>query len=337
MVHLRQLMSITRPRLVIGIASLTLLFSGGCKCGSTAIHTQNRRHGGTWGGTAASCKGLAATCGPAGNEDCCKSLSIPGGTFCRSHDGIDHVDKSYPATVSDFYLDKYEVTVGRFRMFVKAGMGTQKSPPREGAGAHPKIAGSGWRTEWNSKLAVDTTALKAATKCYASYQTWTDEPGSNENKPQNCLDWFTAFAFCAWDGGRLASEAEWNYAASGGAEQRYYPWSNPPNSTVIDESYAAYCGGACLSPLNVGAKSPKGDGKWGQSDLGGNAWEWTLDWNSAAFPMPCHDCAVVDGGTYRNFRSGAFDDLATTLRSATRHVFNPEYHGIVGARCARSP
>jgi formylglycine-generating enzyme len=328
---------IPRTRLHLAAVIVLLPLAGGCKRGRASVGGPGRSHERTWGGTAASCTGLPATCGPSGNEDCCKSLRIPGGTFYRSYDGVDYLDQGYPATVSDFYLDKYEVTVGRFRKFVNAGMGTQASPPREGAGAHPKIAGSGWRSAWNGKLAADSAALAAASKCYASYQTWTDTVESNESKPQNCLDWYTAFAFCVWDGGRLATEAEWNYAASGGNEQRYYPWSRPPSSRAIDESYAAYCGGACRSLLNVGAKSPKGDGKWGQSDLGGNAWEWTLDWSSSAFPMPCHDCAVVEGGTYRNFRSGAFDDLASTLRSACRHVYLPEYHGIVGARCARSP
>jgi hypothetical protein len=85
------------------------------------------------GGT--SCSGLAATCGPSGNDDCCTSLLVPGGTFYRSYDGVDFTDKSYPATVADFYLDKYEITVGRFRAFVNAGMGTQASPPASGAGA----------------------------------------------------------------------------------------------------------------------------------------------------------------------------------------------------------
>ena len=126
--------------------------------------------------------GLAATCGPSGNDDCCKSLLVPGGTFYRSYDGVDYLDKSYPATVSDFYLDKYEITVGRFRVFVDAGMGTQKSPPGDGAGAHPQIAGSGWNSTWNTNLPANTAALKAALKCYAAYQTWTDTPGSNEEQ-----------------------------------------------------------------------------------------------------------------------------------------------------------
>ena len=325
------MISLARPCLAIGIVFFGLLLPAGCKCGKSS------GHGGTWAGTASSCKGLAATCGPEGNDDCCKSLLVPGGTFYRSYNGVDYVDKSYPATVSDFYLDKYEVTVGRFRIFVNAGMGTQKIPPGDGAGAHPKISGSGWSSTWNTNLAADTAALKNDQKCFEAYQSWTDAPGSNESKPVNCLNWYTAFALCAWDGGRLATEAEWNYAASGGSEQRYYPWSSPPNSTTIDDSYAAYCGGTCKSLQIVGSKSPKGDGKWGQSDLGGNAWEWTLDWNSSVFPMPCHDCAVVTGGSFRNFRSGAFDDIPATLRSATRHVYHPNYHGIVGVRCARTP
>ena len=175
----------------------------------------------------------------------------------------------------------------------------------------------------------------AALKCDAVYGTWTDSPGANESKPIECLDWYTAFAFCAWDGGRLPTYAEWNYAASGGSEHRYYPWSVPPTSEVVDDSYAVYCGGACL-PQNVGSKSPKGDAKWGHDDLGGNAWEWTLDWSPRRYNMPCHDCAEVAVGSYRVFLGGSSNDIASTLLSASRHISVPEYRGVVGARCART-
>jgi formylglycine-generating enzyme len=286
-------------------------------------------------GTAPSCKELRATCGAKGNDDCCKSLVVPGGTFNRGYDGILYKEANHPATVSDFYLDKYEITVGRFRAFVNAGLGTQTTPPAEGSGAHPKIAGSGWSSRWNAQLALDTAGLKAALKCDAAFGTWTDTLGSNENKPIECLDWYTAFAFCAWDGGRLPTYAEWNYAASGGSEHRYYPWSVPPTSEAIDDSYAVYCGGACI-PQNVGSKSPKGDGKWGQSDLGGNAWEWTLDWSPQQYILPCRDCAEVSAGSYRVFLGGSNNDIASTLLSASRHISVPEYHGVVGARCARA-
>jgi formylglycine-generating enzyme required for sulfatase activity len=315
-----------RPQLVGCIVFLGLLSSTNCK-----------RHRDIWTGTARSCKALPASCGPLRNENCCESLLVPGGTFARNYDGVDYTDRSYPATVSAFYLDKYEITVGRFRTFVNAGMGTQQNPPAEGAGAHPKIAASGWSSTWNAQLPANTAALKTALRCHAGYQTWTDMPGNDENKPMNCLDWYSVFAFCAWDGGRIATDAEWHYAASGGSEQRYYPWSRPAASTTIDDTYAVYCGGACRSLQNVGSKSPKGDGKWGQSDLAGNVWEWTLDWLGTPYPMPCNDCALVNGGGYQTFRGGSFDDIAPTLRSADRHVYYPEYRGAIGGRCARAP
>jgi formylglycine-generating enzyme len=66
-------------------------------------------------------------------------------------------------------------------------------------------------------------------------------------------------------------------------------------------------------------------------------WEWTLDYAGGALPMPCVDCAAVTSGAYRAFRSGSNDDIAATLRSAVRHVYYPEYRGVVGVRCARNP
>lgn len=97
--------------------------------------------------TPRACLSLAMTCGPSGTSSCCDSPLVSGGTFYRSYDvGTDgqHTNMSYPATVSDFRLDKYEVTVGRFRQFVAAGSGTQQHPPADGAGAHDDIATSGW-------------------------------------------------------------------------------------------------------------------------------------------------------------------------------------------------
>src|SRR4051812_49541493 len=68
--------------------------------------------------TPPSCIGLATTCGASGTDSCCNSPEVPGGTYYRSYDvagdGFSGT-ASYPATVSNFYLDRYEVTVGRFR------------------------------------------------------------------------------------------------------------------------------------------------------------------------------------------------------------------------------
>ena len=100
-----------------------------------------------------SCAELPATCGATGSDSCCNSLEVPAGSYDRSYDLAGDGNsgtKSSPAAVSRFRLDKYEVTVGRFRTFVNAGMGTQASPPVPGAGAHAKISGSGWDASWDA-------------------------------------------------------------------------------------------------------------------------------------------------------------------------------------------
>ncbi len=283
-----------------------------------------------------SCSGLANACGAAGNEKCCALLGVPGGTFNRLNDA------ATPATVADFQLDRFEVTVGRFRQFVNAYPGNK---PAAGSGAHPMVPGSGWDDAWTAQLPADQDALRTALICDANFATWSDVPAGTENRPINCLSWYEAFAFCIWDGGRLASEAEWNYAAAGGAEQRVYPWSNPPDSMTIDGTYAAYaCTGdgsmmgqcAFSDILKVGFLSPKGDGKWGHADFAGNVWEFVRDTHSNVLPLPCDNCINLNAGE-RVLRGGAWDHSANNVNTLHRLSFPPDgrSHGV-GVRCVKA-
>lgn len=296
------------------------------------------------------CQSLGMTCGATSMDSCCTGSLIPTGTFYRSYDvaGDGYSgDQSALATVSTFRLEKYEVTVGRFRAFVNAGHGTQLSAPASGSGAHAAIAGSGWNESWNGNLPVDRAALIAAVKCDAAYQTWTDSPGANEARPMNCITWYEAMAFCIWDEGYLPTEAEWNYAATGGSQQRAYPWSSPAGSLALAASRASYYDGtncvgdgtpgcAVTDLVPVGSK-PMGDGRWGQSDLAGNVREWILDWDGA-YVTPCADCARVGTAALRVIRGGGFNSGAPTLRAGTRNNGAPEYrYPGVGFRCARTP
>ena len=294
-----------------------------------------------------SCMGLAATCGASATDNCCRAATVMGGTFRRSYDGVGYTDMNNPATISTFVLDKYEVTVGRFRAFVNAGLGTWAlgGAPAAGAGAHPNLVGSGWDSGWNASLASETAALKAAVKCEPSYQTWTDVPGANENKPMSCVSWYEAMAFCIWDGGYLPTEAEWNYAASGGSEQRVYPWSNPASSVIIDCANANYNPGTpCTGSISRVGALPNSDGRdWGQSghsDLAGNVWEWTLDWYMDPYPnyQSCNDCANLNTTSTRVIRGGSFVDNALYLHAALRNSFSPVgRNASFGFRCARTP
>jgi sulfatase modifying factor 1 len=296
----------------------------------------------------------AATCGAAGTTNCCASSIVPGNAvgaslagalYYRGYDAsgdAQYKDTTSPATVSDFRLDTFPVTVGRFRAFVAEGKGVAVNPPAAGDGAHLKIPGSGWDSAWNTTLYGSTSTLLNALKCDATFQTWTDIAGANEGKPISCLTWAEAFAFCAWDGGYLPTEAEWDYAAAGGSEQRAYPWSNPPGSTAIDCTYANYAPGGtfCVSSgMNrIGSESPKGDSKWGQVDLDGNIYEWLLDWSGNSFPTPCNDCANLTAATKRVVQGGDYGSGPTDLRLAVRGLFPPgQTSANFGVRCARLP
>ena len=301
--------------------------------------------GGDTGPIPVSCTSLPATCGANGTQPCCESSVVTGGTFYRGYDVATdgaYPDMSRPATLSDFRLDKYEVTVARFRQFVMADQGTQASPPAAGAGEHPGLANSGWNVEWNSLLPTDTAALVAALKCDATWGTWTDAPGAHESRPITCVSWYEAMAFCAWDGGRLPTDAQSSYAASGGNEQRAFPWSSPAASTAIDCGVANLGGASWPSSGCVGSgannvgSTPDGDGRWGHSDLAGNVWEWALDWYATPYPTPCTDCANLFPATYRVVRGGSFIEPAADLRIGHRNSVIPTVRFFnVGFRCER--
>ena len=308
------------------------------------------------------------TCGPAGTESCCTSLPVAAGTFSRtySNNGSGATGKADPATISAFRLDKYEATVGRLRQFVNY-LAAGGALPAAGSGKHSHLNGGkgladgskagsfepGWSSSWNSNLPAGTSAVATWTKNLAcstgTYGTWSAKAGSNETLPITCLDWYEALGFCIWDGGFLPSEAEWEYAAAGGDEQRMYPWGATAPGT--DSKYAMYdCyyptgkAGNCTSLANVAkvGTTTLGAGRFGQLDLSGSVWEWDLDVYSAKYDNPCTDCANLSGGTDRVLPGGGFHTgLMPYMLSSNRTSLNyaTTYRGDygVGVRCARVP
>jgi formylglycine-generating enzyme required for sulfatase activity len=174
-----------------------------------------------------------------------------------------------------------------------------------------------------------------------------DAPESDD-RPVGAVTWTQAYAFCIWDGGFLPTEAEWNYAAAGGAEQRVYPWSTPPTSTTLDCAHASFqqqgdviCG-PDADAMPVGSKSPLGDGKWGHADLSGNRSEWTLDYLEL-YAVPCVDCARVTPDSLdatpffvpQRIYRGMYNTLLVSERVSEDE--SGTYDSGIGFRCARSP
>lgn len=308
-------------------------------------------------GRATSCNGADAgplTCGSAA-DSCCASLLVPGGTFYRSFDGVTFPQQESPATVSSLRMDRYEVTVGRFRRFVDAIVAGWRPAP--GAGRHAHLNGgkglreasdgdasaayeSGWNSSWTAQLAGSAAAWNAALACGPSHATWTPEPNGNEALPITCETWFEAYAFCIWDAGFLPSNAEWNYAAAGGADQRAYPWSVPSASAAIDCAHANYdeCDDGGGKADLVGSTSPSGDGRWGQTDLAGNVAERVLDVWTQFYPSPCVDCTVSGPSGSRVGRGGSFVEEPHDLLVGFTDAEDPSARDTaIGFRCARVP
>jgi formylglycine-generating enzyme required for sulfatase activity len=249
--------------------------------------------------------------------------------------GGDDETPEHAARAGYYGLDRYEVTVGRMRSFVddydKAALLTLMGG---GAGEHPDIAGTDWKGAWDNQLPADGDALMAALDCDGS-ATWTDAPGNNETYPISCASWYLAYAFCAWDEGRLATAAEWERAAIGGEENRLYPWGGD----APDANKANYSATDNSTNIDVHAK-PGGAGRWGHEMLAGSMWEWVYDkhdpdWYGGA-GNDCNDCANTADDGAKTMRGGDWQYNAAQLRGAERFPGTAGAYWLgSGIRCAR--
>jgi formylglycine-generating enzyme required for sulfatase activity len=290
-------------------------------------------------------------CGSA-KENCCTSPVVSGGSFDRTYknDGSGPTAEADPAAVSSFRLDKYDVTVGRFRQFVAAWNAGWR--PSQGSGRHAHLNGgrglvnvgpaggdeTGWQMADNANVAPTDDNLA----CDPKYATWTPGVSTRENLPINCVNWWEAMAFCNWDRGFLPSEAEWEYAAAGGDQQREYPWgmTDPGSSNqyaIYSCDYPTGSPATCsndvsnIAPVGTAAL---GAGRWLQVELVGNVYQWILDSQSAY--VACTDCAYLTEAL-PVVRGGSFNLDVSTLVPPLRDGYSPDVRDyIIGFRCARS-
>ena len=219
-------------------------------------------------------------------------IGIPPGLFLMGGDARDQQPPHWVRIRHAFDIGATEVTVRQFRAFVEA-TGYLTDAERDGGAWTANEAGA-WRFEEGAH--------------------WR-RPGhpQGDDHPVVCVNWHDAVAFTHWLSSvsgrhwRLPTEAEWEYAARGGA-------TSAAGELAEMGWYAGNSGGRVHA---VGLKKPNA---WGLYDMLGNVSEWCADvWHAS------YDGAPADGGA----RLGRGDDYAYSpglnrvLRSATCHSRNP--------------
>jgi formylglycine-generating enzyme required for sulfatase activity len=155
---------------------------------------------------------------------------------------------------------------------------------------------------------------------------------SADNHPVVNVSWFEATAFCKFVGGRLPTEAEWEYAARGGNADVIYPWGNAYSP---DQANGRKADGTDLKERSapVGSFLPN---RFGLYDIVGNVWEWV---SSVYRPYPYRgDDGREDPGSReaRVARGGSWSSTPKNLRVSNRIDYSPANRiGTVGIRCAR--
>ncbi len=160
-------------------------------------------------------------------------------------------------------------------------------------------------------------------------------------QPVVCVTWTQARVFAAWAGGRLPSEAEWEYAARGAGGARRYPWGDEPPTCLrvvfSERPVELGCGRGATWPV---CSKPAGNTKQGLCDMAGNVWEWTEDRYHASYDgAPADGSAWIAESTsaYRSDRGGQWDGDAYNLRATNRDSENPDIRSErgTGLRVAR--
>ncbi len=179
------------------------------------------------------------------------------------------------------------------------------------------------------KACVDAGACTAAADQGATFE--------GDDQPVVGVDWNQAEAFSKWAGGRLPSEAEWEYAASSAGKVWKYPWGDEGATCerAVIKDGGLGCGKSSTWPV---CSKSKGNTEQGLCDMAGNVWEWVEDWyHGSYFGAPDDGSAWEDTGSDRVNRGGSWGLDAGSVRSAFRSYDDPgNRYNYLGFRPARS-
>ena len=226
---------------------------------------------------------------------------VPAGTFLMGGNDRDAEPDErgvHSVNLDDYYIDKYEATNAAYQACVTAG---KCKPP------------------------IQTDSFTRS-KYYGI--------PAYEEYPVVYVDWNMAKEFCEWRDARLPTEAEWEKAARGSEDQRYFPWGNSEISCQI----ANYSGpGGCYNGTTMVGSYDGGASPYGVYDMAGNVWEWVADWYSETYynVSPSRNPTGPDSGLARVLRGGSWNRQEFDVRVSNRNRYNPTYFNFdIGFRCA---
>jgi Uncharacterized conserved protein len=250
-------------------------------------------------------------------------IRIPAGSFTLSHNTGSGIHSSGDTiTLEAFALKKTPVTVAEFERCVAAGACTS-----------------------DHYYAGSPSSFCNYNRDYEDEDEDEDDrvPLSWKNHPMNCIDWFGAKQYCAWIGGRLPTEEEWEYASTHNGTTHLdttYPWGNDAPTHCVTAQYndewkfclgyaaAAAPGSRRWGTSDVSLHSPAGDSPLGLVDMSGNVLEWTSSLYGTNSSLSIRDHYVLKGASWY----GSEIDLSVTNYSYDNHLaLKPNY----GFRCAK--
>lgn len=277
-------------------------------------------------------------------------IYLPGGEFTMGTDSKegfpdDGEGPVHKVKLKPFYIDKYAVTNAQFAEFVKA------------TGYKTEAERFGWSFVFYSF--ISPWVARTVKQTVQGVPWWSPVDGAFWNQPEGPdstieermdhpvvhVSWNDAVAYAAWAGKRLPTEAEWEFAARGGLEQKLYPWGDMlmPDGQhycniwqgTFPEKNTARDGYAGTAPVD--AYPANG---YGLYNVSGNVWEWCSDWFSKTYyaDSPYENPQGAAGGVNRAMRGGSYlchKTYCNRYRVAARSSNTPDSStGNLGFRCA---